>query len=61
MGAGKGMGATQVNHVVIGEQKNARKGSFLCTVAVRADRVYDINFMKSWKKGYTSQQPYITI
>ncbi len=34
-----GGGGTQVNHVVIREQNNAGKGSFLSIVAVQADRV----------------------
>ena len=31
-------GGTQVDHVVIREQKNTGKGTFLCIIAVRADR-----------------------
>ena len=48
-------GPIQVNYVVIREQKKVGKGTFLLIIAVRADRVQGIHFMKTWKKGYTFQ------
>ncbi len=45
----------------IREQKNAGNGTFLRIVKVRADHVYDISFMESWKKGYTFPQAHIAI
>ena len=50
---------TQVNHVVIQEKKMQER--LLSHLHGPQDRVYGINFMKSWKKGYSFQQSHIVI